>query len=93
MLRALLSPLVSLPGTPLYASRSLSRLVEMARAERRIPESPVPCSPWIAGIGRGVVRVVRARLAVKRRAGGEQHDVRPASREGLPAAGTALGRY
>ena len=73
----------------LVISRGLTR----RQAERRIPESPVPCSPWIAGIGRGVVRVVRARLAVKRRPGGEQHDVSPASREGLPATGTALERY
>ena len=72
----------------LVISRGLTR----RQAERRIPESPC-VQPLDAGIGRGVVRVVRARLAVKRRAGGEQHDVSPASREGLPATGAALERH
>ena len=47
MLRALLSPLVSLPGTPLYASRRwLPRLVSCGltrrQAERRIPRAGSP---------------------------------------------------
>ena len=52
MLRALLSPLVSVPGTPLYASRRwlprcLARLD--SQAERRIPESPVRAAPGSPG--------------------------------------------
>ena len=42
-------------------------------------ESPNPpyVQPLIVGIGRGVVRVVRARLAIERKAGGEQRDLKP----------------
>ena len=79
MLRALLSQLVcpdALLCTPRRWLISLSRLYK-AWLPRPKPPNP-PCGqPLVAGIGRGVVRVVRARLVVKRRAGGEQHDLKP----------------
>ena len=75
MLRALLSPLVC-PGV-LLGTPPADGLVSLSRLVGAKPPNPPCVQPLVAGIGRGDVRVVRARLAVKRRAGGEQHDAKP----------------
>ena len=78
MLRALLSQLVCPgAGTPLYASRRWGASLSRLGAEPSRAPNPPCVQPLVAGIGRGVVRVVRARLAVKRKAGCEQHDLKP----------------
>ena len=75
MLRALLSQLVcpdALLCTPRRWLISLSRLYKAWLPRGAKPPNP-PCAcgqPLIAGIGRGVFRVVRARLAVERNAWG-----------------------